>query len=458
MYFTQIYTPGLAHCSYVLGGENKCLIVDPPRDIDRCLAAAKSFGLPVAGVIETHLHADFVSGHMEVAKATGATIFAPAAANCAFPHQALQDGESFSFDTLRITLLETPGHTPESAVFLVTDLERGEEPVLLFSGDTILVGDVGRPDLFPAIKEELASKLFYSLQRVAKLGEHIELYPAHGMGSLCGRSLSAKLWSTLGTERRYNYALQIGDEDQFCAALLNGMPEAPDHFARCSEINRRGPALLESLEQPVPLSAGRFSRLLRAGHQVVDTRDYLSFAAAHIPNSFSVGLQGNFSTFVGWVLPADMPLLLVLNNEADLQNALTGLRRVGLDRVTGYLEGGMQAWINGGMDTSQIEVISIFELSKRMAANNDLLVLDNRLRSEWDSGYIAGTVHLPAPHVRQRAGEWPPEQTVATLCNTSNRSILAASLLKRQGFTRVINVVGGTTAWTAAGFPLNGGA
>lgn len=452
MFFSQLYIPGLAHCSYVLGGKTQCLVVDPPRDIQGCLEAAGSFGLPVTAVIETHLHADFVSGHRELAQLEGVTVMAPRDAGCAFPHLALEDGEELLFDNLRLRLLATPGHTPESSIFLVTDRERGEDPVLAFTGDALLVGDVGRPDLFPGRQEELAERLYQSLRRLEGLEDRVEVYPAHGMGSLCGRSLSAKLWSTLGTERRFNYAFLIHPVEKFREEILAGMPEVPDHFARCSEINRRGPGLLGDLVPPRALEPQEFAALAKGG-QVVDTRDHLSFAAAHVPGAFSLGLQGNFSTYAGWVLEPDKPVLLVLGKEEDLAQTLVGLRRVGLDKVTGFLRGGMGSWINGGEEVSSIEVISIYELRRRLNQGK-LTVLDNRLKSEWDQGHIPGLFHVPAPQVRQRAREWDPGEPLAVLCNTSNRSILAASLLKQRGFKKVALVTGGTTAWEAAGFPL----
>ncbi|MGM0689331.1 MAG: MBL fold metallo-hydrolase, partial [Bacillota bacterium] len=272
MHFAQLYTPGIAQCSYVIGTGNKCVVVDPVRNIDAYLDKAKEFGMEIVGVLETHLHADFISGHMELADITGAKIYAPEIANCTFPHHALANGEEFEIDQLRFKLIETPGHTPDCTVYLVTDLERGEEPVLLFTGDTLMVGDVGRPDLFPNREEELAEKLFNSLNRLKELPDHIEIYPAHGMGSLCGRALSAKLWSTIGVERRFNYALQHTELESFKKDLLTDMPAAPDHFARCSEINRKGPELIKNLVKTIPYEAAEADKAVQEGFTVVDVR------------------------------------------------------------------------------------------------------------------------------------------------------------------------------------------
>jgi len=456
MYLKQFYTPGLAHCSYLIGGEDECLIVDPSRDVEKYIKTARSHGLKITGIIETHLHADFVSGHMDLMEATGATLYAAEIAGFDVPHVAIKDQESVELETLRIQVIETPGHTPEGAVFVVSDLERGELPLLALTGDTLLVGDVGRPDLFPDLKEDLAQKLYYSLKRLEDLEDGVEVYPAHGMGSLCGRSLSAKLSSTLGTERAYNYALKIESLEQFVKELLTGMPEAPDHFARCSEINRMGPPSLSSLGLPKRTEPREFARLVDEGHVIVDARDQLAFSSGHIPGSYCLGLGGNYSTFSGWVLPPDKPLLLVVESESDLDGAVLGLQRVGLDNMAGFLDGGMTGWINAGMDVGQVESISVREFKKRLEAGA-VLGVDTRMKSEWDDGYIAGTIHAPAPDVRHRYTEWDPDKPIAVICSTGNRSIMAASLLKQRGFKRVINVTGGVTAWVAAGYQITSG-
>ncbi len=453
MHFKRIFTGGLAQCSYVIGGQNACLVVDPPRDIQRCLDAADEFGLPVTGIIETHLHADFISGHMDLARATGATIYAAQSARCNFEHVALSEGKHVDHDTLRIELMETPGHTPESAVFLISDLTRTEDPVLVFSGDALLVGDVGRPDLFPDRQEELAQKLYQSLRKIEKLEDNLELYPAHGMGSLCGRSLSAKLSSTIGTEKKYNYAFSFHPEEKFMREILEGMPEAPDHFGRCSEINRQGPPLVSAMEEPVPLKAAEFQKLAREDHLVLDVRDSLSFTAAHIPGAYCIPVLSNFSTFAGWVLPPEKPLLLVGNTRGDIAEAVIMLRRVGLDLIKGYLEGGMEEWINLGMETERLKNMSIHDLKERLS-EPDTFFVDTRMKSELAGVSIKGTIHGSTPDLRYLFGDRPAHQPFVLFCNTSNRSILGASILQRRGFTNITHVVGGTTAWENAGYPL----
>ncbi len=453
MEFKQIYTPGLAHCSYVIGGRNACIVVDPSREVMQYLEIAKYFRLPIKGIIETHLHADFVSGHIELAKITGAKIYISAKAKTEYEHYAVSDHEEITFDTLKIKMIDTPGHTPEGSVFIFSDLERGEKPALVFTGDTLLIGDAGRPDLFPDIKEELASKLYSSLRNIEKISDHVEVYPAHGAGSLCGKALSSKLSSTIGTERMYNAAMQIHPEEKFIKTFLEGMPEAPDHFSRCSEINRKGASIITSLPRPVAYKPKEFLKLAQSGSVIIDTRDQLPFGAAHIPGAYGLSLKGNFATFAGWVLPPDKPLLLVVDNPSDIMAALKGLYSVGLDNVIGYLEGGMSDYAANGLRTARLDSISVTELKERFD-KKELLLVDTRLKSEWDTEHIENSIHAPAPDVRKRYSEWVGDKPVAFICNTGNRSLLASSLmLNLSGMKNIINVIGGTSAWIKLGFP-----
>ncbi|NTW71774.1 MAG: MBL fold metallo-hydrolase [Eubacteriaceae bacterium] len=457
MEFKQIFTPGLAICSYIIGGKSACIVVDPVREVDQYLEISKSIGLPIKGIIETHLHADFVSGHVELAEKTGAVIYISEKAKAEYAHYAVADGEEIAFDTLRIKMMDTPGHTPDCGVFIVSDLERGEEPVLAFTGDTLLIGDAGRPDLFPEIKKELASSLYKSLRRLESLGDQIEVYPAHGAGSLCGKALSSKLSSTMGTEKRYNHAFNIHPEEAFIEDFLEGMPEAPDHFSRCSELNRKGPAILSSLAKPAACQPKEIMEHAKSGDIIVDTRDQLAFGGTHIPGAYGLsinGLKGNFPLYAGWVLPPDKPLYLVLDSNGDREAVQKGLQRVGLDRIEGYLGGGMAAYAESGLITARLESISVMEMKERFD-KQELLLVDTRLKSEWDVGHIQGSIHCPTAYVRKRYAEWMGDKPVAFICSTGNRSLLASSLmLKLSGKKNVINVIGGITAWKKAGFPV----
>lgn len=454
MEFKQVYTPGLAHCSYVIGGEFACVVIDPAREVKQYIAIADSWGLPIKGIIETHLHADFVSGHVELRQLTGATIYVTEKANAEFEHHALKDEEEFQIGTLLFKMLDTPGHTPESSVYIVTDLERGSEPVVAFTGDTLFVGDAGRPDLFPDIKEELASKLYRSLRRLEMLGDNIEVYPAHGAGSLCGKALSSKLSSTIGTEKLQNTAMLKHPEEAFIKSFLKEMPEAPDHFSRCSELNRRGAKPVSKLKKPVGYSPEEFYELSQNGYIVVDTRGQLAFGSAHVPGAYALSLKLNFATFSGWVLPPDQPILLVLKDKQYMAKVLRLLYSVGLDNVQGYLEGGMSAYAASGLITARFESISVSEANERYEKESIRLV-DTRLKSEWDRGHIQGSIHIPAPDVRHEFRELEGNKPVAFICNSGNRSLLAASLMLNLANTKkVINVIGGTTAWLSLGYPM----
>ncbi|UMZ72921.1 MBL fold metallo-hydrolase [Natranaerofaba carboxydovora] len=453
MHFAQIYTPELAHCSYVIGKNQKCVVVDPSRDVEKYFKQADAFGMEIVGVLITHLHADFVSGHLELANKANATIYAPAAANCEFSYHPLKDSEEFTVENLCFKLTETPGHTPDSSFVTVFDLERGKDPILAFTGDTLLVGDVGRPDLFPDKEEELAEELFESLKKFDELPDSCEIYPAHGMGSLCGRSLSAKLSSTMGTERKYNYALQYDELENFKEDLLAEMPPAPDHFSRCSEINRKGPVLMDDLDQPKPMDPNEVNNAIQEGKIVLDTRSFVSFAAAHIPKSYSITKSGNLSKFAGWIIPPDDEIILVMDHEKDLEDVKNSLYHVGLDNIVGYLKGGIEGWINSGFLIDYIESMSVKRLYEWLEEDHPL-VIDNRSSDEWETGYVPGSKLAPAPDVRFLYEEWSSEKPVVTICNTSKRSMLAASILKQKGFKRVINVMGGMTAWKNAGYPL----
>jgi len=456
MELKQIYTPGLAQLSYVMIGKTSCIVVDPARDAAQYIKVSENIGLPITAIIETHLHADFISGHIELANLTGAKIYISKKARAAFPHYGISDGEEIRIDKFLIKMIDTPGHTPEGSVFIVSDLERGPAPTLIFSGDTLLIGDAGRPDLFPDIKEELAAALYNSLRRIENIGDYVEVYPAHGAGSLCGKKLSAKLSSTIGTERLYNGPMNSHPEKNFIEQLLFGMPEVPDHFGRCSETNRLGPTATAYLPKPQAYKIEKFCELLEQGYLVVDTRDQLAFGAAHIPGAYGLSLKGNFATFSGWVLPAEKPILLIVESKNDLESATKGLYSVGLDNVEGYLDGGMASWAAKGLKTARLESISIEEL-KRRHDNDELVLVDTRLKSEYDSMHISRSIHCAAPDVRFRFKEWEDSsKPIAFICNSGNRSLLAASLMLRLGnVDKVINVIGGTTAWQNMGYPVN---
>jgi hydroxyacylglutathione hydrolase len=453
MLIQPFFVSGLSHISYLLCGSKTCAVIDPKRDVQVYFDTAKAMGLKITHVLETHLHADFISGHMDLAEKTGAKIYAPKSGNCQFDHKGLAEGDTFEIEDMEIRVLETPGHTPEHIVYVVIDHSRGEEPTALFSGDTLFVGDVGRPDLFPGMAKELGQKLFESLKKLAMLPDFCEVYPAHGAGSLCGRAMSAKRTSTIGYEKRYNYAFQMKEREDFVKLLTTDMPEAPDHFSRCSEINRRGPVLTKDLPRLTPFDPFAFQQRSKEKRTIVlDIRPYDAFGGQHVPGAYHIDFGGNFSTFAGWILPPETEILLVSESVSQAEEAVIQLRRVGLDRTIGYLEGGMYEWAKAGLAAQHICQLSAEELKKRMTQGPGMTLLDVRAKREFMTGHLEGAINIPVADLRKRYQELNPEIPVAVLCNSGHRSSLGASLLKMRGFKDVSNLAGGMMGYNAAGF------
>jgi len=454
MIVQQFFVKGLAHSSYMLGGTNTCAIIDPRRDIEIYLNAADSMDMEITHILETHLHADFISGHLELAEKTGARIYAPRSAGCRFDHIGLVEGDSFEIEGVVLNVLETPGHTPEHISYVVVDIERGKEPVSVFCGDTLFVGDVGRPDLFPGIALKLASSLYDSLHsKLLKLPDFCEVYPAHGAGSLCGRAMGAKRISTIGYERLYNRALMIEDREVFVKSLTTDMPPAPDHFSYCSAINRDGPALLHDLPVLEELEPKIFSRRAKQQNTVVlDIRSYDSFGGQHIPGAYHIDIGGNFSTFAGWILPQDSNVLLVTSGKKEAEDTKILLRRVGIDHVLGYLDGGMFEWANAGFPVSHTGQLSAEEFHKITVDKNAIVLIDVRAPSEYQKYHIEGAINIPVADLRIRYSELDPDALTILTCSTGHRSSLGISILKQHGFKNLLNLAGGMTGYGAAGY------
>ncbi|KPJ90427.1 MAG: MBL fold metallo-hydrolase, partial [Gammaproteobacteria bacterium SG8_11] len=364
MLLKHFFTSKIAHSSYILAGKNSCAVIDPQRDVDVYITEARSMGVDITHILQTHLHADFISGHVDLAQNTGAKIYVAKSAHCAFDHIPLSEGDTVELEDMVLKVLETPGHTPEHLSYVLIDKFRSDSPVGVFVGDTLFVGDVGRPDLFPDIAEELAGQLYHSLHdKLLKLPDYVEVYPAHGAGSLCGRAMGAKWTSTIGYERRFNAVLQIKDKSMFMHSLTENMPPAPDHFSRCSDINRKGPTRLADLANMEELSADQFKKLMtNPKMEVLDARSYHAFAAQHITGSWHLDLNGNFPTFAAWVLPTDKDILLVADDYKKALEANSWARRVGVDRIVGYLDGGILAWAVAGFEASSIKLLSAEDL------------------------------------------------------------------------------------------------
>ncbi|MBM3306130.1 MAG: MBL fold metallo-hydrolase [Candidatus Aminicenantes bacterium] len=448
------FVKGIAHSSYLIGGDETCAIVDPRRDVQIYIDAARDQGLKITHILETHLHADFISGHMDLARMTGARIYAPRGARCRFDHVPLVEGDTFRLEHMRFSVLETPGHTPEHISYVVTDTDRGKEPAAVFCGDTLFVGDVGRPDLFPSMADELASRLYDSLfGKLLDLPDFCEVYPAHAAGSLCGRAIAAKRTSTIGYERRYNAALQIWDRNEFIKSLTTDMPAAPDHFARCSEINRRGPAVVADLPPMEAWKPAIFARKAKATNALVlDIRSFEAFGGQHIPGSLALDTGGNFSTFAGWVLPPRADIALVAEDRTQAEEAAVCLRRVGVDRIKAFLDGGIFAWLKAGLPGDRVSQTSVRELRDMIGKKERFTLVDVRSANEFANGHIGGAVNIPAPDLRTKYRALKKDRPVVLICGTGHRSSLGASLLRKSGFKDVRNVAGGMTGYTAAGY------
>lgn len=454
MFVQQFFVKGLAHSSYLIAGSKTCAIVDPQRDVSAYVEAARELGGRITHILETHLHADFISGHMDLAEITGAKIYGPRAGKMQFPHVAVGQGDSFGIEDMTFQVLDTPGHTPEHIAYVVTDTSRGREPVAVFCGDTLFVGDVGRPDLFPGIAESLASKLFDSLHRkLMKLPDTCIVFPAHGAGSLCGRAMGAMRTTTIGYERKFNAALQIKDRKAFVRSLTTNMPGAPDHFSRCSAINGAGPTLVRKTPALAPLApTAFFSRAKSSRTIILDTRGYAAYGGQHIPGSFHIDLGGNFATFAGWVLPPDADILLVANDSAAAREARVWLQRVGLDRVVGFLDGGLFEWAKAGLPTAHIPQLSSAQLHEMTCQKSPVQLVDVRSPREFEANHIPGAINIPAPALRTEHTQLTPELPTILVCSTGHRSSLACSILEQKGFQNLMNVGGGMTGYSAAGF------
>jgi hydroxyacylglutathione hydrolase len=458
MYFEQFYLGCLAHASYMLGSNGEALVVDPQRDVDIYLKAAEEHQLKIGHIYETHLHADFVSGHNELAARTGAKIYIGAKANAGFPHVALQDGFELRLGKLKITVLETPGHTPEGTCLVVTDEEKSSRPWAVLTGDTLFIGDVGRPDLSKTHTPlELAGLLYDSLHnKLFKLPDDVVVYPAHGAGSLCGRNMRADRSSTIGTERLTNYALQIKSRDEFIHELTSNLPVRPGYFLQDAEINREGAASLNDLPELRAISPAEVRVAIEQGIPAVDVRSGDQFALAHVPGSINIALSGQFATWAGTVLGLSARAILIAETPEQIEEARVRLARVGIEDLRGYLGGGLEGWRKAGMPVVQTPQITAKELQKRLAEKG-VRVLDVRRQAEWDAAHIAGAELWALDKFGASLPPGDRESTLAVHCKSGYRSIIACSMLERAGYKHVINLTGGLDAWQAADLPVEAG-
>src|SRR5271165_3479869 len=455
MYFEQFYLGCLAHASYLLGSEGEGVVVDPQRDVEIYLEAAQKQGLAIRHIFETHLHADFVSGHRELAARTGASIYLSRAAGATFPHVAVDDGFRLRVGKLNVEVLATPGHTPESISLLETDEEKSPQPWAVLTGDTLFIGDVGRPDLSPThTPAQLAGMLYDSLrEKLMTLPDSVLVYPAHGAGSLCGRNMRAERFSTIGTERLTNYALQIRDREEFVRQMTSNLPARPDYFLEDAAINRAGAPALSELPPLKEISPEELEAMLSKGAMALDVRPGAEFIAGHVPGSVCIPLSGQFASWAGAVLGLTSNPVLIAANDEQVGEARLRLARVGIEHEAGYLAGGFEAWREAGLPVATVPQITVQELAARRA-DGDLDVLDVRREGEFQAGHIEGADWHPLDRMKAVLPEMRRDKQVAVHCAGGYRSVIAVSLLQRSGYHNVVDVAGGFDAWKKAGLPV----
>ena len=459
MILERFFTPGLAQVAYLIGDDRTGMaaVIDPRRDIDAYLAFATQHELQIIAALETHIHADFVSGVGELAAATGATIFASRLGESAFPHHAIDDRDEIAIGSLTLRALWTPGHTPEHLSYLLVDPSVGPEPRWLFSGDALFVGEVGRPDLLGAEQtEHLAGLLYHTVvDRLSRLVDDIVVYPGHTAGSACGKKIGDAPHTTIGQEKRFNYAFQARSKDAFVRMVLTGMPKAPTYYPVLKRVNKKGAPLLRDLPPGEALAPDAVADRQAAGALVIDTRSAVAFGAGHVPGAIFAGLGPYFASWMGWIAPYDRELILVLDNHDRFTEARTELRRIGLDTVEGFLMGGMTAWEASGRGVTILPQLPVGELHARLAAGDPSLhIVDVRGDDEWQGGHISEAIHQFAGEFAQ-GRELPVNGSgdIAVICGSGYRSTVVASLLQAQGRDNLLNVPGGMVAWQAAVLP-----
>jgi len=467
MLLHQRFVPGLAIASYVVGDERtgEAVVIDPTRDVEEFMQFAQAHGLRIRHILETHVHADFVVGSRELkARLKDEPVIHVSSMGgpewtAAYGDHAVRDGDEVKVGAIRLKALHTPGHTPEHISWALYDDSRSADtPWVLFSGDFLFVGDVGRPDLLgEEAKRELAHQLYISLfERLGQVPDITELYPNHGAGSLCGKAINARRSSTVGFERRFNPALQRKPEEQWVRDLMADMPLAPPYFRRMKQVNRQGPAIIgpelpgQRAIEPKAIYERTCENCL-----ILDVRSKEAFAAAHIPGAINIPFGPQLPVWAGWVLPYNQPIQLVVDHPEQVAPVVTHLLRVGFDEVHGYLQGGMEAWETSGLPLAGLAAISVHDLHQQLRhLASRITVLDVRTEKEWNSGHIDGAIHIHGGKLQEQFHQIPRDRPVYVICGSGYRGSIAASFLKREGYPQVSNVIGGMTAWKAAGLPV----
>ncbi|MBL8130395.1 MAG: MBL fold metallo-hydrolase [Anaerolineae bacterium] len=464
MYIEQFFVEGLGCASYIVGceGAGVAAVVDPDRDVRKYLNAAAARGLKITHIVETHLHADHVSGNSDLAALTGASVYVHESAGAGFAHETLRHGDELHLGNVLLKVRHTPGHTPESITLLVVDTTRSDQPWMALTGDTLFVGDAGRPDLVGVeAARGLAGQMHDTLtHEYLTLSDGVMILPGHGAGSLCGKSIGSVLSTTMGYERDTNPALQPRSRDQYIEFAVEGLPEQPGNHKRIKQINRQGPRPLGEVA-PKPLSIQDAVRIFQRGAAMLDMRSKEAFKAKHVPGAAHVENDTQLSNRIGFILPPDITIVLLLSDPAEYAEAVYRLARVGYDQVAGYLAESLDAWEALGLPVTAGDVrdIDAAELRDLIEHGNGSkpLVLDVRESWEYAQGHVAGAQLIPLGELSRRLAELNQAQPVAVICASGSRSQSAAALLGRQGFATVYNVVGGMSGWMRQGFPVERG-
>jgi hydroxyacylglutathione hydrolase len=452
MKFIQYYLDCLSHASYLIADEitGRAVVVDPQRDVAEYLADAKELGLSIELVIETHFHADFLSGHLELAKATGAKIVYSSVAETEFESMGVVDGQRYSLGEVTLEFRHTPGHTPESLSIVVYEHADDEIPYGVLTGDALFIGDVGRPDLLASIgftREELADKLYDSLHnQLMTLPDATRVYPAHGAGSACGKNLSTELWSTIGDQKETNYALRAPDKQTFMELVTEGQPPAPSYFVYDAILNRKNRELLDETKMPTAMTHQQVRDAIDSGAVLVDGRTPEEFALGHLRHVINVGLEGRYAEFAGSVLPSDVDIVLFTEPGHELEGK-NRLARIGFDRVIGYLDEPYRAMFEHQDDVQVASRLTARAFDERAAEMTDLQIVDVRHPGEVAAGTIPNAIAIPVGQLPTRFGELDPAKPTVVYCAGGYRSSVAASLLRHNGFADVSDILGGFGAW-----------
>ena len=470
MFVKRFFEPAIAQASYLIGCQatGEAIVVDANRDVAQYIEAAEREGLRITHITETHIHADFVSGSRELARRTGGTLYLSDEGDrdwkYTFASEArlLHDGDRITVGNIKIDVRHTPGHTPEHLIFLVTDGAAADKPIAAITGDFVFVGDVGRPDLLEraanvtGTMEAGARALWKSLQAFAANDEWLQIWPGHGAGSACGKGISAIPSSTVGYERRFNWAFNVKSEPEFVKAVLAGQPEPPKYFKTMKHVNKAGPAILGAFHVPGRLPDDRIHELITAGEVVIDTRPSSEFAASHLSGTVNIPFTSTFVTWAGWFVPIGAPLYLIVDaaTAARLPELARALALIGIDAVTGYFDSSVvRARPDQLASTPQI---GIADLRAALSANT-VSVIDVRSANEWAGAHIPGALHIPLGYLADRQAEIPAGKPVVVQCYSGARSAIAASVLERGGLRNVSNLAGGFSEWCAAKFPIEEG-